>query len=271
MDKIIAITRNWRGINEINYLMNPEDFKKFIECEDDVAFENIMELLKEGPVEHSFWANDTISAYLVNDDKEIKAFLEGKNNDDISEVFFNNYDKELSPLENYLEYSDWYYHFDKENSSEEIVDYIRSKPELAFHLNEIAGFLPDYLEMISKALDCLEADDEAYVIAEEEIKTLTLLKEYADQLSDPQLIEVCDKIALFIDGRVDRSSLPEGLYCYDFREGDGDDDFNFATLEPIVKVNHGGSAIFATPIDFGTEGFISFDEDSSPNFLEFNL
>lgn len=49
------------------------------------------------------------------------------------------------------------------------------------------------------------------------------------------------------------------------RESDTGD--GFATLEPHVKVNHGGSVIVNEPIDFGEQGYISFTDDTSPNFL----
>ena len=34
------------------------------------------------------------------------------------------------------------------------------------------------------------------------------------------LIEICGQKALFIDGRIDESTLPDGTYRYDLREGD---------------------------------------------------
>ena len=37
-----------------------------------------------------------------------------------------------------------------------------------------------------------------------------------------QHIEVFDKFALFTNARIDRTTVPEGWYCYDFR-GMGDD------------------------------------------------
>ena len=37
-----------------------------------------------------------------------------------------------------------------------------------------------------------------------------------------QHIELFDKFALFTNARIDRTTVPEGWYCYDFR-GTGDD------------------------------------------------
>ena len=43
--------------------------------------------------------------------------------------------------------------------------------------------------------------------------------------------------------------------------------YPFATIEPSVAVNHAGTIITKEPIIFGEEGYIEFDDDSSPNFL----
>jgi hypothetical protein len=48
------------------------------------------------------------------------------------------------------------------------------------------------------------------------------------------------------------------------REGES---IAFATVEPSVAVNHAGTIITKEPIIFGEEGYIEFDDDSSPNFL----
>ena len=53
------------------------------------------------------------------------------------------------------------------------------------------------------------------------------------------------------------------MYCYHLRHGD---DGQFCTVEPRVSANHGGSVITKEPIDFGKEGYISFTEETSPNF-----
>ena len=80
-----------------------------------------------------------------------------------------------------------------------------------------------------------------------------------------ELIEVLDKKALFTNERLTAEDVPDGLYCYHLREADNGD--GFATIEPNVCVNHGGTVITTTPIDFGKDGYIVFDDDSSPNFL----
>ena len=55
--------------------------------------------------------------------------------------------------------------------------------------------------------------------------------------------------ALFTEERIDRASLPEGIYAYDIRSGEGND---FGTIEPCVTVNHtGGSENSKSEIRFG--------------------
>lgn len=96
-------------------------------------------------------------------------------------------------------------------------------------------------------------------------------KELSTQaLTDEKLevVEVLGQTALFTNGRVTEQELPQGLYKYDLREGES---ISFATIEPYVLVNHGGTVLLKAPIDFGTEKYIVFDEDTTPNFLGYEL
>lgn len=68
---------------------------------------------------------------------------------------------------------------------------------------------------------------------------------------------------LFSNGRIDRENLPDGLYCYDLREGDSG---YAATIEPSVAVNHLGSIITTQPIEFPEQGYIKLNEDNGLNF-----
>lgn len=79
-----------------------------------------------------------------------------------------------------------------------------------------------------------------------------------------EVVEVLGQTGLFTNGRVTQKDLPDGLYKYDIRGGD---DLYFATIEPRVVVNHSGTVITKEPIEFGEEGYIAFDDDTSPNFL----
>lgn len=80
-----------------------------------------------------------------------------------------------------------------------------------------------------------------------------------------ELIELCGQPALFTNERLNDSDIPEGLHCYHLRESDDGD--RFCSVEPKVGVNHGGSVIVNEPIDFGEQGYVSFTDDTSPNFL----
>ena len=85
-----------------------------------------------------------------------------------------------------------------------------------------------------------------------------------DELEKYELIEVCGQPALFNDARIPDSEVPKGLYRYDMRVGD--DDFCDGTIEKNVWVNYGGSILIQQPFEFGEDGYIQLDEDSSPNF-----
>ena len=57
-----------------------------------------------------------------------------------------------------------------------------------------------------------------------------------------QHIELFDKFALFTNARIDRSTVPEGWYCYDIR-GSDDDPGELCYMEENVVVNHAGSVL----------------------------
>ena len=52
-----------------------------------------------------------------------------------------------------------------------------------------------------------------------------------------QHVELFGKYALFTNGRIDRSTVPDGWYCYDFR-GSDDDPGELRYIEESVAVNH---------------------------------
>ena len=81
--------------------------------------------------------------------------------------------------------------------------------------------------------------------------------------TDFETIELLGQSALFTNERLTNEDIPQGMYCYHLRHGD---DGQFCTVERKVAVNHGGSVITREPIDFGEEGYISFTEETSPNF-----
>lgn len=53
-----------------------------------------------------------------------------------------------------------------------------------------------------------------------------------------QHVELFGKYALFTNGCIDRSTVPKGWYCNDFR-GSDDDPGELCYIEESVAVNHG--------------------------------
>ena len=68
-----------------------------------------------------------------------------------------------------------------------------------------------------------------------------------------QHIEVFDKFALFTNAQIDRTTVPEGWYCYDFR-GTGDDFGELRFIEERVVVNHSGSILMPEKLELPASG-----------------
>lgn len=81
---------------------------------------------------------------------------------------------------------------------------------------------------------------------------------------DYELIELFRKPALFTNERLMPEDVPQGLNLYHLRESD--DGNRFASIEPEVGVNHGGSVLTDEKLDFGEKGFIEFKDETEPNF-----
>lgn len=96
-----------------------------------------------------------------------------------------------------------------------------------------------------------------------ELKTQALTDEKLD------VIEVLDRKALFSNGRILPEEIPEGLYAYALRESD--DGNRFISIEPKVRVNHGGTVLMRELLDFHEQGYLSFTDETSPNFLGYAL
>ena len=68
-----------------------------------------------------------------------------------------------------------------------------------------------------------------------------------------QHIEVFEKFALFTNARIDRTTVPKGWYCYDFR-GMGDDAGELRFIEESVVVNHSGSILMPEKLELPASG-----------------
>lgn len=74
-----------------------------------------------------------------------------------------------------------------------------------------------------------------------------------------------DVDCIFTELRVDRTSLPDNVYCYDIRHTDDDWD-EPCSLEPLVGVNYFGAIITKRKICFGNNSYI----DMCPEDLDVN-
>lgn len=116
----------------------------------------------------------------------------------------------------------------------------------------------DRLEFAASVLDIqLEEDCGLYLNASE---TEYINIEYDDEY---ELIELFGQPALFTNNRITDVDIPKGMYCYHIRHGD---EGEFVSIEKRTKVNHAGSVVTREPIDLGEQGYISFTEETSPDF-----
>jgi len=72
-------------------------------------------------------------------------------------------------------------------------------------------------------------------------------KEHPEQAEEYQQAEFYDVPSLFSNGRVDRESLPEGIFCYELRGADYDPGHPL-TVEEHVTVNHAATILTAVPV-----------------------
>lgn len=68
-----------------------------------------------------------------------------------------------------------------------------------------------------------------------------------------QHIEIFDKFALFTNAQIDRTTVPEGWYCYDLR-GTGDAPGELRFIEESVVVNHSGSILMPEKLELPASG-----------------
>lgn len=82
------------------------------------------------------------------------------------------------------------------------------------------------------------------------------------------LIDLEGHICLFTNMRIDRSTIPEGLYCYDVRDSDFCDG-SFAEIQPFVFVNHWGTIICKEELPMNSE-WGTYIPENEPTFLCFD-
>lgn len=67
------------------------------------------------------------------------------------------------------------------------------------------------------------------------------------------LAEIDGKPVLFTNMRLDRDTVPDGLFCYDIRDSD-DLDGSFAEVNSFVMVNHWGTILSREPFPLDEHG-----------------
>ena len=83
------------------------------------------------------------------------------------------------------------------------------------------------------------------------------------QCDEYELVEFQDKTMLFANERLGLKDIPKGMYKYDIR---GDDQGEFAAVEPHVAVNHEGTLVSKESIDFGGTKMIELNQENAFNF-----
>ena len=73
-------------------------------------------------------------------------------------------------------------------------------------------------------------------------------------------VSLLDKRALFTSMRLERATLPKGMYAYDIRSSD-DDGFYAAELADEIMVNHFGTVLTNVPYDLGKDGYIILKDE----------
>ena len=125
--------------------------------------------------------------------------------------------------------------------------------------------------------------------AQAELTYLMQQEETAAKANEPQIVNSCDgydamKIeyesffifehdSLYTDKRIDKSTIPKGMYAYELRNDDSGDP---STLEKSVGKRFGGTVILNKPISLGRYGCkeiqpddYGFDEEKLCSLCEF--
>lgn len=78
-------------------------------------------------------------------------------------------------------------------------------------------------------------------------------------------ITVLDKPALFTDIRIERNTVPKGLYLYEVRSDD-DGGGDPVQIAKGIMVNHFGSIITREPLKLPPDGYLDIDPETDWNF-----
>ena len=76
-----------------------------------------------------------------------------------------------------------------------------------------------------------------------------------------QEVEIKGHYGVFTELRVDKSTIPEGVYCYELRHGD--DDSYPVTLKEDIRVNYFGAVLMTDKMELGEDGYVELTFDDS--------
>lgn len=82
------------------------------------------------------------------------------------------------------------------------------------------------------------------------------------------VVDVDGRLCLFTNMRLDRNTIPQGLYCYDVRDSDLLDG-SFCEINPFVMVNHWGTIISREAFQLNEHG--SYYPEEEPGFVDVQL
>ena len=85
-----------------------------------------------------------------------------------------------------------------------------------------------------------------------------------------ELVEVDGMECLFTNSRLDRSTVPENLHCYDVRDSDACDGI-FAQIKKLVFVNHWGTILTKEPLPLDANEAYYLKEAENYSGMELTL
>lgn len=80
------------------------------------------------------------------------------------------------------------------------------------------------------------------------------MEQSINEITDFASAQINGISALYTDSRINRNSLPQGVFAYEMRHSD-DGDEPFAAVEPIVVVNFSGTVLTKQEIPMNTVGY----------------
>ena len=120
--------------------------------------------------------------------------------------------------------------------------------ELRSSMDTIRKTAGDFIDSMTEVMQRLMREEQEKEHPEES-------QGLSEQAEEYQQVEFYDVPALFSNGRVDRESLPEGIFCYELRGADYDPGHPL-TVEEHVTVNHAATILTAVPVTIPEQGYL---------------